>query len=125
MRNFRYQKTQRITKRTDYQALYKDGKRASTPLIRVHVLFKEPDNKPRLGIAVTRKVNSAAARNRLKRRVREIFRLHQWEIQPGTWMVVVIKPGAEALSYQDLESSLLGLWNRIRALKKPQTSHDV
>ena len=44
-----------------------------------------------MGLAVTRKLGSAVRRNRIKRVLREFFRLHQHELPPATDVVVVPK----------------------------------
>ena len=48
----------------------------------------------RLGVTVTRKVGNAVCRNRIKRLVREVFRLHRDRLQPGVDLVFVAKQQA-------------------------------
>jgi len=49
----------------------------------------------RFGMAVSRKVGNAVVRNRVKRRLRDVFRHHQDEL-PGPWDVVFIARGSAA-----------------------------
>ncbi len=49
----------------------------------------------RFGMAVSRKVGNAVVRNRVKRRLREVFRHNQDEL-PGAWDVVFIARGSAA-----------------------------
>jgi len=58
------------------------------------VVYGRPNDLPhcRLGLSVSRRVNSAVRRNRIKRLLRESFRLMQHEM-PGTYdLVVVARP---------------------------------
>jgi ribonuclease P protein component len=65
-------------------------------------------NHPRLGISMSRKkVRAAHARNRLKRLVREAFRLSKAELPSGIDLVVL--PRRESVSFAQVQSSLVAL----------------
>lgn len=68
----------------------------------------------RLGVTVSRRVGGAVARNRLKRRVREIFRRAIRDtIAAGTSMVVIARPGAATLGSQAISNELGGAARRL------------
>jgi ribonuclease P protein component len=68
---------------------------------------------PRLGLAVgVRAAGGAVARNRIKRRVREYFRLHQ-HLLPMVDLVVNARPAAAGASHAATEASLAGHWRRV------------
>lgn len=48
---------------------------------------------PRLGLSISRKVGGAVRRNRLKRLIRESFRLNRLGMKPDTDLVVAVRPG--------------------------------
>jgi ribonuclease P protein component len=60
----------------------------------------------RLGVTVSAKVGGAVQRNRIKRRVREFFRLHRSKLQPAQDLLIIARVGADKLSYRDVESEL-------------------
>jgi len=60
----------------------------------------------RLGIAVGRKAGNACARNRIKRRLREYFRLNREKMPPETDIVFVALDGAAALKMHQFQEEL-------------------
>jgi ribonuclease P protein component len=56
----------------------------------------------RLGITVTRKIGNAVARNRIKRLVREVFRLHRARLPEGLDLVWVAKQQAAQARFSDV-----------------------
>jgi ribonuclease P protein component len=53
---------------------------------------KNDDPWPRMGLSVSRRVGTAVRRNRIKRLLREAFRLSQHQLPAGLDMVVVVRP---------------------------------
>lgn len=72
----------RLVRKRDFDAVYRDGARAAAgPL----VAWGIPNDlgHPRLGLAVPRRAGTAVARNRLRRLIRESFRLLRHELFPA------------------------------------------
>lgn len=64
----------------------------------------------RLGMAVSRRVDRrAVVRNRLRRQIRESFRLH-WPDLPAIDLVVTARPEAARAARAEVWSDLLALW---------------
>ena len=60
----------------------------------------------------------AVKRNRVRRRLREIYRLHESELLPGYDIVVVARVKAVYASYARLEKSFLSLADKLGLRRK-------
>lgn len=73
----------------------------------------------RVGVTVSKKLGKAVIRNRVRRRIREAYRLNEEKFCPGWDIVIVARSRAVNVSFQKLNESLLSLSNRLEILKKP------
>jgi ribonuclease P protein component len=69
----------------------------------------------RLGITVSRKVGNAVCRNRIKRWIREYFRLHRVQLTPPVDINIVAKRHAGNLSHDELDQELRSAFARLEA----------
>jgi ribonuclease P protein component len=117
-----FDKQRRLLKASDFNRVFKQGRRVSVPEFTLACRVRPAkDGKafaPRLGLSVSRKVGGAVQRNLLKRRLREIFRLNQSELVSGAEMVVIPRKEASVLSFLELKSKFLSLWDRGKVSKK-------
>lgn len=71
----------------------------------------------RVGITVSKKLGHAVVRNRTRRRLREVYRLHENRFQPGWDIVVVARSRAVDASFQELTHSYLTLAKKAGILR--------
>lgn len=71
----------------------------------------------RCGVITSRKVGSAVERNRARRRIKEIFRLHRVLLPAGLWMVVVLRRAAVGATYSMLVTEWRALCGNAGYLK--------
>lgn len=105
----RFRRQQRLTTAADYGRVFRQAKRSSDQLFTV---LCRPDDRdaPRLGLAISKKhCKHAFQRNRIKRVVRESFRLNQHAL-PGLDIVVMNKPQTHRASSRQLHDSLEAHW---------------
>ena len=96
-----FPKTARIRSRKEFLSLGRSGEKRR---MESFVLLSRPcATVPRLGITVSRKVGGAVTRNRLKRRIREIFRRHPDRARFDRDVVVIARVGAGNLGWPVLQ----------------------
>jgi len=96
----------RLRRKRDFQRVFQGGWRGGTRELRL-VIRPNDLGYPRLGLAVGRKVGNAVVRNRMKRRLREVFRRERALLAAPVDVVVIPQPGAAALSFEALREQLL------------------
>lgn len=100
-----FTKEERLLKRVEFLAVTEGGKKLHT---RSFIVFVRPNKLglSRIGITVTKKVGSSVVRNRIKRVVREFFRLNKALIETGIDIVVIAKREAVGKGLRDISLEL-------------------
>lgn len=92
---FGFPKEARFRRREDFQKLWTVGRKIHTPHFLVYwVRVDNPDTMGRLGVTVSRKVGNAVVRNRIKRLVRERFRLLRRQLGPVDFSIIAKRNAA-------------------------------
>src|SRR5205085_5064146 len=78
----------RIHLRVEMDAVFEKGRKTVAKDVVVWALERARDASPRLAVVVSRKLGGAVRRNRLKRLIREVYRLHKAELKGGVDLVV-------------------------------------
>jgi ribonuclease P protein component len=113
----RYPRSCRLLRRKDFDAAYRSGKRRSSARFVVFCRRNELGIN-RFGTSVGRRMGGAVKRGRVRRRVREIVRLHRQEFAPGWDIVIQPRLTAGQVAFASLEKELVGL---IRSLTSSQS----
>ena len=100
------QRRNRLSRSKDFDAVYRHGRSVSTRFLTLYWFAREDGGEsPRLGLSVPKKaVPSAVARNRIKRRLREVWRARLESLPPGRDYVLIVRSGlAEAADERGAE----------------------
>ena len=108
-------RAERLRKSEEFRRVFGSPLKQSCQGAKLAVLSNSLD-KTRLGVGLSKKFGNAVERNRAKRQVREIFRLHKERIQPGFDLVFLVYPGT--YGYADREKQFLQLISRAGLQRK-------
>ena len=108
-------RTTTLKQNYEFRRVYNKGKSGVSPFL---VVYARPNRgkRNRLGVTVSTKLGKAVVRNRVRRRLREIYRLSQPEMKQGYDIVLVARARAVAASYPELKRAYrrscekLALW---------------
>lgn len=99
------EKAYRIKKNSDFQAIYKKGKSVANRQFVVYTKVNKELTHFRLGISVSKKIGNAVVRNRIKRAIRENFKVHKDDLIPIEIVVIARRPAKDMDTLQ-IQSSL-------------------
>ncbi|MGK0442524.1 MAG: ribonuclease P protein component [Pseudohongiellaceae bacterium] len=113
MADYAFDKSKRLLKASDYKPVFDNAKfKVSSK----EVLFLTKPNRlshPRLGLVIAKKnVRLAAQRNRVKRIIRESFRLNQANI-PALDIVILARHGIDHMDNATLHQMIANMWQQL------------
>jgi ribonuclease P protein component len=107
-RNFTFPRSHRLQSKLDFAKVFDAKIRESRGPLTIYALPNNL-NHPRLGISIGRRVGTAPRRNRIKRLLRESFRLMQHDFPRGYDLVIAVRPHAPFIlaEYQKIMSAAM------------------
>jgi len=99
-----------------FRRVYSRGKSAASPYLAMY-FRKNGRTENRLGITVSTKLGKAVVRNRVRRRLREIYRLNEARFLPGYDIVAVARFRSVGASYKELEADFIRLAEKLGLTK--------
>ena len=107
-----------------FRRLYQKGKSAANKYLVIYCR-RNGSSENRIGYTVSSKLGHAVVRNRVRRRLREIYRLHESQFRPGWDLVVVVRSRAVDAPYKKLEGAYLSLAGKLGLLREEETVHEA
>ncbi|HWY43776.1 MAG TPA: ribonuclease P protein component [Candidatus Sulfotelmatobacter sp.] len=103
-----YPREARLVRKAEFDAVYRAGKRRSSSHF---TAFVKANNLPqsRFGFSIKKALGGAVVRNRIRRRMREIARLHREEIPAGWDIVIHPKSSVAKAQFEALTADFLRL----------------
>ena len=106
----RFRPVERLRKRPQFLRARRRGIRREGRHVIINLVGNDCGH-PRLGVTVSRRVGNAVVRNRYKRRLREIFRLHKRQFGEAHDVVIIVKAGANP-TFDELKRDVLSTVRR-------------
>ncbi len=100
--------TDSLKNNRDFVNVYTSGRSYANKYLVIYTL-KNNSDRNRLGISVSKKVGNSVVRHRLKRLIKESYRLHEKMFNSGLDIVVIARKGSDACDFAGIESALLHL----------------
>ncbi|WP_068505240.1 ribonuclease P protein component [Paenibacillus kribbensis] len=107
----------RLRNRADFGRVYRHGKSFANHQFVVYWFRRREVEQFRVGISASKKIGNAVVRNRMRRIVKEIVRHHEHELVGQIDLIFIVRKDAVAMSYQELEKSVLHVLRKASLLK--------
>ncbi len=104
-----------LTKKAQYETVYKSGKAKSDYLIVIKIIANNLDHS-RYGFSVSKNVGNAVKRNYIRRTLKEIARLSP--IKPGFDIVFIARQGAGNANFHQIKDAVIKLLQKSDLLNK-------
>ncbi len=107
-----------LKKDSDFRKVYKYGKSFANRHLVMYILENKLESS-RVGISVSKKIGNAINRNKVRRRIKESYRLNIDEnVKNGYDIVFIARIGIKEAQYKDIEKSMLNIVKKANILKQ-------
>ena len=105
--------TTSLKKNHEFKRVYSKGKNSAAAAVVVYCR-RNGRAENRLGITVSTKIGGAVQRNRIRRRLKEIYRLNEEKLASGYDIVIVARMRSRFAGFRELEVSVLALFRNLK-----------
>ena len=112
-----------LKKNSDFQFIYDNGISYANKYLVMFVRTNDLEIN-RVGVSVSKKVGNSVIRHRIKRVIKECYRLHEEMFNNGLDIVVIARASIKGKNYKAIESALLHVSNLHSILKKEDGNND-
>lgn len=106
-----------LKKNSDFRRLYSKGKSTVNAYLAVYCR-KNGRDVNRVGYTVSVKLGHAVVRNRVRRRLREIYRLNSPALKSGWDIVIVARTRCVGAEYKKLDDAFLNACTKLNLIKE-------
>lgn len=98
-----------LKQKRDFQIVYRNGRSLANRYLVLYIFPMKNKKGPKAGFAAGKKLGNAVVRNRLKRMLRESYRLEQFIINPDFWLLLVARKSAISVKQPVIEKAFRNL----------------
>ncbi len=118
-----FPKTDRLRRRYEYLVAQKSGRRVHTTHFVLILRDRADGGGPRLGVTASRKSGNSVERHRVRRVLREVFRLNREAFPAGHDVIALVRENTGSLDYATVRDEILGALTRPRNRARPPSAN--
>jgi len=111
------EKRYRLRKNIEFKRIYKYGKNYWNRNLVLYIR-ENGSEETRVGFTITKKIGNAVVRNKIKRRMKGIYKSNFHNIKGGYDLIFIPKRNVVELSFHELESAMVHILSISKILKK-------
>jgi ribonuclease P protein component len=119
-RPLKFSRAMRIKQGRDFSRVRQEGERTVTGCLIANWRRVPGGGAPRLGIVTGRKIGNAVVRSRARRLLREVFRVHQHDLEQPVDLVLIARASIAGKTFTDVEKDFLTTLRKARLFKDVQ-----
>jgi len=117
-RTLKFSPGMRIKQGRDFSRVRREGQRQVVGCVIANWQPMPAGAAPRLGVVTSGKIGNAVVRNRARRLLREVFRLHQHDLATPVDLVLIARPSIAGKGFFEVEQDVLATLRRSGLLPK-------
>jgi len=114
----RFLKSERLKRSNEFKSVFQQCRKLEDGTLAFYVQFKDDAALKKFGVSLSRALGKAYLRNRLKRRLREIYRVEKETFRAGYQIILVPRRGSVNRTFDELRKSFLSLASRAGLLPR-------
>lgn len=101
----------RLRKNSDFKYVYNKGKVFKNSLLVMYIIVNNEDYN-KTGFSISKKVGKSVVRNKVRRKIKECYRLNSNRIKKGYNIVFISRVKAKDATYWEIEKAMLSLFKK-------------
>ncbi len=114
----RFEKSERLRTSKDFKSVFQRCSKWEDRDFLLYVQFSEDPKLRKFGVSLGRALGKANQRNRLKRRLREIYRVEKERFRGGYQIILIPRRGSAGRAYEEIRHSFLELTKKAGLLPR-------
>lgn len=114
-------KVETLKKNKEFKTVFDRGKSLADRNIVVYFHRNSNNKSPKIGLVVSKKFGNAVRRNRLKRVIKEVFRLNSYKLIREYDLIVIPRYNNNEIIYEKMEKSFLKLCSKAGIIQSSES----